>query len=462
MKIAITKPLFAWDALEDSPSLKSIRLLLEAIPDHALLQSLREARGKGRDDYPSEVLWGTLLLAIALRHVSTDACLEDLKRNPALRLLIGIETEDKVPDADNMSRFLAKLGEEPHLTHLRGVFDVMAKRLGLVVGDLGRDTAGDSTGLSGRAAMSEKLRAAEAEQGLPQPTGGKKEYKDDDGKVSHVVEWFGYKLHLLVDVKHEVALAYHITDTKAGDNERIPELVEQAKKNLPGGRIKTLAYDKAADDGAVHEFLHDEKIAPVIQNRNFQLEKPEKVFGGRTPLNIVYDQAGTVFCYDKVSDTPVRHPMAYIGHEAERGTLKYRCPARHHGFDCPSDAACNGERDYGLTVRVKQEIDLRRFPSIPRATKQFERLYDGRTAVERVNGRLKIFWGIDDGQVYGSRRFHGHVGAVMVVHLAFATLLAQTERREGTYGKMKLSPIAKALRDLIQTPAESIEKPAQA
>jgi hypothetical protein len=107
MMIAITKPLFAWDALEDSPSLKSIRLLLEAIPDHALLQSLRDARGKGRDDYPVEVLWGTLLLAIALRHVSTDACLEDLKRNPALRLLIGIEAEDKVPDADNMSRFLA-------------------------------------------------------------------------------------------------------------------------------------------------------------------------------------------------------------------------------------------------------------------------------------------------------------------------------------------------------------------
>ena len=462
MKIAITKPLFAWDALEDSPSLLSIRILLEAIPDHALLQSLRDARGKGRDDYPVEVLWGTLLLAIALRHVSTDACLQEMQRNPALRLLIGIEAEDQVPEADNMSRFLAKLGEEPHLTHLRAVFDVMAKRLGLVVGDLGKDTAGDSTGLSGRAAMSKKLRTAEAKQGLPQPTGGKKEYKDDDGKVIHVVEWFGYKLHLLVDVKHEVAIAYHITDTKAGDNERIPELLEQAKKNLPPERIKTLAYDKAADDGAVHEFLHEEKIAPVIQNRNFKLEEPEKVLGGRTPLNIVYDQAGTVFCYDKVSATPVRHPMAYIGHEAERGTLKYRCPARHHDFSCPSDAACNGEREYGLTVRVKQEIDLRRFPSIPRATKQFERLYNGRTAVERVNGRLKIFWGIDDGQEYGSRRFHGHVGAVMVVHLAFATLLAQTERREGTYGKMKLSPIAKALGELMQTPATPAEETAPA
>src|SRR4029077_2430657 len=119
-------------------------------------------------------------------------------------------------------------------------------------------------------------------------------------------------------------------------------------------------------------------------------------------------------------------------------------------------AACNGERDYGLTVRVKQEIDLRRFPSIPRATKQLERLYNGRTAVERVNGRLKIFWGIDDGQVYGARRFHAHVGAVMVAHLAFATLLAQSERREGTYGTMQLSPIAQALRDMTRSPAAAL------
>ncbi len=453
MKIAITKPLFAWDALEDSPSLQSLRSLLEAIPDQPLLDSLTAARGKGRDDYPIVALWGALLLAIALRHVSLDACLQELQRNPALRLLIGIEAEDRVPGPANMSRFLATLGEEPHLTHLRTIFDVMVTRLGLVVGDLGKDTAGDSTGLSGRAALSETLRTEEIKQGLPQPSGGKKEYKDDDGNVTKVVEWFGYKLHLLVDVKHEVALAYHVTDTKPGDNELIAELVEQAKGNLPPDRIKTLAYDKAADDKAVHEFLHEEGIAALIPNRNFKLAEPEKVLGGRTPLNVVHDQAGTVYCYDTVSEPPVRHAMAYIGHEKERETLKYRCPAKHQGWECPSAGICNAGRDYGLTVRVKQEIDLRRFPDVPRSTKQFERKYKGRTAVERVNGRLKIFWGIDDGQVYGSRRFHAHVGAVLVVHVAFATLLAQAERYEGTYGKMKLSPVAVALGELLAAEA---------
>lgn len=455
MKIAITKPLFAWDDLEDSPSLQTIRAFLEAIPDAALLESLRQARGKGRDDYPVRVLWGTLLLAIGLRHHTMDACLEELQRNAALRLLLGIEAEDKVPKPYNMSRFLATLGQEPHLTHLRQVFDVMIRRLGAAVPDLGKDTAGDSTALSARAADSPDLRQAEQDQGLPQPSGGRKEYKDDNGTVTKVVDWFGYKLHLLVDVKHEVVLSYAITDTKTGDNDMIGALLAQAKQNLPPGRIKTMAYDKAADDGAVHELLHDEQVQPLIQNRNFQVQEPEKVLGGRTPLNVVYDQAGTLFCYDRVSPTPVRHPMAYIGHEPERGTLKYRCPARHGGWDCPSDALCNEARTYGLTVRVKQEIDLRRFPPIPRATKQFERLYKGRTSVERVNARLKIFWGLDDGQVYGARRFHAHVGAVLVVHAALATILAQAERYEGTYGTMRLSPIAQALRAMLQQPLEA-------
>ena len=75
----------------------------------------------------------------------------------------------------------------------------------------------------------------------------------------------------LVDVKHEVALAYHVTDTKAGDNELIAELVGQAEGNLPPGRIKTLANDKAADDGAVHEFLHEAGIKPLIRNRVFAI-----------------------------------------------------------------------------------------------------------------------------------------------------------------------------------------------
>ena len=75
MRIRATARLFAWEALEDSPSLAVVRRFLEIVPDGRLLESLRRHRGKGRDDYPVTALWGTVLLTSVLpsRHDRGDA-----------------------------------------------------------------------------------------------------------------------------------------------------------------------------------------------------------------------------------------------------------------------------------------------------------------------------------------------------------------------------------------------------
>jgi len=451
MKVMDFQPLFSWAALEDSPSLSTIRRCLEAIPDSSLRQGLSLARGRGRDDYPVGVLWGVAVLTPLLRHASYDACLAELRRNPALQRLLGLETADQIPHHWNLSRFLDVLGHPAHLSAMRGSFDAMVQRLAVVVGDLGHRLAGDATALCARRGDA-KRQEAEVKLGLPQPAGGRKEYLDDEGKVTKVVEWFGYKLHLFVDVRHELAVAYSVTEPAVGDNQMIESLLKQARANLPEGRIESLAYDKAADDTAVHSLLHAAGIKPVIQNRALWKSEPERMLPGHTGRsNLVYDESGTLHCYDKISTPMVRHRMAYIGHEPKRGTLKYRCPARHEGWSCPSDAQCNGEGRYGLVARIKSELDLRRFPPIPRMTKQFERLYKGRTAVERVNARLKLYWGADDGNVVGARRFHAMVGVVMLVHLALATTLARTGHGQiKTLGGTRLSPIAHALNEAIE------------
>src|SRR5262249_4691689 len=203
MIVSAPQSLFAWDCLEDSPSLQTIKDLLAALPDGKLLHSLRTARGKGRDDYPVVVLWGVIVLRVALRHVSTEAVLAELRRNEGLRRLIGIESENRVPKPWNISRFEEVLGQEPHRTYLQEIFNVLIQRLGLAVADLGRATAGDATARSARR-KPDPAAQKEIDEGLPQASGGRKEYKDDEGKVIEVVEWFGFKLHLLVDVKHEV------------------------------------------------------------------------------------------------------------------------------------------------------------------------------------------------------------------------------------------------------------------
>jgi hypothetical protein len=97
MRTKATQPLFAWDSLEDSPTLKMIRQLLDVIPDQPLLDSLRAARGKGRDDIPVGVAWRVLVLGIALRHPTIEHCLGELRRSESLQKLVGIEWEEAVP-----------------------------------------------------------------------------------------------------------------------------------------------------------------------------------------------------------------------------------------------------------------------------------------------------------------------------------------------------------------------------
>ena len=113
MRITATQPLFAWATLEDSPSLETVRRCLEAIPDASLLQGLRQARGHGRDDYPVSVLWGVAVLTPLLRHPSYDGCLAELRRNPTLCRLLGVETEAQIPHHWNLSRFLYFWGIPP-------------------------------------------------------------------------------------------------------------------------------------------------------------------------------------------------------------------------------------------------------------------------------------------------------------------------------------------------------------
>jgi hypothetical protein len=85
-----------------------------------------------------------------LRHASYDACLGEVRRNPAPRRLLGIETQDQIPKHWNLSRFLDVLGHPARLAAIRSSFDAMVQRLAAVVPELGRRTAGDATALSAR------------------------------------------------------------------------------------------------------------------------------------------------------------------------------------------------------------------------------------------------------------------------------------------------------------------------
>jgi len=118
--------------------------------------------------------------------------------------------------------------------------------------------------------------------------------------------------------------------------------------------------------------------------------------------------------------------MAFGGFEAARGTLKYRCPARHYGLACRGQQRCAVRG----AVRIKLEDDRRVFTPVARSSYKWRRLYAKRTAVERINSRLDVSFGFERHFVRGLAKMKLRVGLALVVMLAMA-LGRVREKRAG-------------------------------
>ena len=437
MRIVPRKRLLDWDAFEPTPDLKIVLWILNILPDEKLIHAIRRARGKGRNDYPPLVCWRVFLLLFLLNYPSRQACLDELRRNPALRKVVGVFWPAEVPSASAMSRFQRKLGMEPFASLMRKVFEDLIKRLQKEIKDLGASLAGDASGLAAR--RDDPAPGEKRPDHLPIPKGGRKEYKDENGVVTETVEWFGYAMHLIVDSVYEVVLGWTMTDANTHDAEVFPDLLKDVCERLPKGRPQILTYDRAADSEAIHRDCMNRKIKPVIKARRMWKSEPERPLPGHEGDNLVYDEDGVVYCYDMSGKKPIRHAMYFDGYENKRGTLKYRCPAKAQGWNCPYSDHCNGTRSYGRTVRVRCSDDPRRFPPVPRNTKTFTRLHNQRTAVERVNCRIKKQSGLHTDVLAGAARCLAAVSGAMIIHAAKALFLSVHRDEKHTLGGTKIT-----------------------
>jgi hypothetical protein len=65
-----------------------------------------------------------------------------------------------------------------------------------------------------------------------------------------------------------------------------------------------------------------------------------------------------------------------------------------YGIECKGCAQCSRETK-GKTVRIPLDTDRRIFVPIPRSSYKWQRIYNGRTAVERVNSRIDLSFGFE-------------------------------------------------------------------
>jgi hypothetical protein len=413
--------------------LDRLRLVLEALPDEALMVRLEAQRGKGRDDYPVRAIWNSLLAGIVFQHQSVESLRRELSRNGELRDLCGLDPlggSETVPSSDAYSRFLKNLIREQRL--IDEMFDSLIPQLRELIPDLGQHLAVDSKAIESYA----RRRKDPAQSSDPEADWGTKTKrgKRADGTMwERLTKWFGYKLHLVVDSHYELPLAWKLTKASRSDHPELIPLLKDLGRRQPD-RIEVaqdLSADKGYDSEKNNAWLWDEcQIRPLIDIRSMWKEKETRLLEDREADNMVYDEAGQVYCHCPRSGE--RRQLAYQGFERDRQCLKYRCPAAAYGFHCAGRSACGSGHsgNYGRVVRIPLGKDRRIFTPIARSSYAWARGYRRRSAVERVNSRLDGSFQLERHYIRGRKKMQLRIGLALVVMLALAVGHIQAGEKE--------------------------------
>jgi hypothetical protein len=150
--------------------------------------------------------------------------------------------------------------------------------------------------------------------------------------------------------------------------------------------------------------------------------------------NVVYNYRGDVFCENPNGEE--RREMAYGGFEKNRNTLKYRCPAKHYGYECSGERWCS----VGKAVRISMEEDRRVFTPLARSSYRWKSIYKKRTAVERVNSRLDVSFGFEQHYIRGLKKMKLRCGIAFCIMLAMA--LGRIKEKQKDYMRSLVQQVA--------------------
>lgn len=432
MAIIPQPSLFSWDQVDAVSDLDRLRRVLEVLPDEALMQALEAERKGKRDDYPLRAVWNSLLAGVIFQHPGVESLRRELQRNGELRQLCGFDPllgMKAVPPPWVYTRLFRKLFA--HQAQLDAMFDGLVERLKVLLPDLGVHLAVDSKAVDShgnptKAQEADGRRDTDADWGTKTYRG----VREDGTFWEKIQHWFGYKIHLIVDAVYELPLGYLVTKASANDGPHLMPLVEGLDAKHPEilARTGDLAADKAYDASATLRDLYDlYAIKPIIDTRACWKDEPEQprpLYPERVDT-LFYTESGEVVCRrrdDQAQERDNYTPMVYEGFEAERGCLKYRCPAAVKGWPCSQRDLCNGgeHTEHGRIVRIPLDTDRRTFVPLPRHTPSWEKAYDRRTGIERVHSRLDVSFGFEHHFVRGMKKMTFRVGLALVLMLALA------------------------------------------
>ena len=332
---------------------------------------------------------------------------------------------DGVPTASAFSRFLSNVVDlEEETGAVSGMADALRRRLmdelpgfGRHLGYDGKAVASHSTG---------RRNAATGKAPDPDADWGKHETSGVDRKTGRawtkVKTWFGYGLHLIADVEHEIPVWFGVTRASASEHEALSAGVDGLFGAEPelADRCADFCADRGLDGGPLKRKLWETwEVRPLIDVR--EMWREEKEMPGYDPSRPILRSL---------------RPMAFQGFEADRGTLKYRCPAAAYGFGCEGRAGCLRDAgskagDYGRVVRVDlATADRRMFTPTPWGGPSWKRGYARRGALERINARLDGSFRFENHFVRGRAKMQTRLGLAVAVMMALALGAVLAERPE--------------------------------
>jgi len=434
--VAITQQtLIGWQAVEASGDLKILSHVLDHLGDEELLLALEAERAGRRDKYPLRAVWNAFLASIVLGHGTIAALIRELRRNAELRQVLGFDPmlgSEAVPPDYVFSRLLNKLVR--HRAAVERLFTSLVSRLFEELPDFGRHLVVDGKAIHSR-------RKSDGEAGA-----GRKTTTDEGETV--VFTWYGFKIHCLCDATHELPVAFEVTAANENDSPHLLPLVGKSfeEHGELAERAESLAADKCYDSGADKKAIRETfGLWPIIPPRDLAR-------GARKPLDekrhdtIYVAPDGEVCCrHDPFQEETEKQfcAMQFCGYEEERGTLKFRCPAAAYGIECHNKEACRSttrDQGHGRTIRVAIDDDPRIHLPVYTKSHRFEKLYNGRTSVERLFHRLDHLFGMEAPlQTMGLEKAKVRVGLAMSAMVATALGWLAEERRDMIRSRLQTS-----------------------
>jgi hypothetical protein len=467
----IEASLFDWRDVEARSDLDRFHLARDHLPDARLLQYLEVMRGAGRDDYPVAAMWNALIAGVVFQHPSVEALLRELGRNPALLQACGFavlpiqrkpvtrlvrdaatgrlqpvreapaDPQAAVPTSSSFSRFLANVIElEETLGMVTGMIGILREQLMAALPDFGCHLGYDGKAIESHSTG--RVGRATGTTSDPDADWGKHETGGIDARTgkawSKVKSWFGYGLHLIADTRYEIPVAMHLTPASHAEQPELRAMIKELFAETPAlaQRCGDFSADRGLDSAETKALLWDDyAIRPLIDTRElWREEKQHPDYDPSKPITrplfpervdtIVHTEKGSVHCI--CPHTGVQRDLAFQGFEADRNALKSRCPAAAYDLDCQGRDACHhaggvSPGDYGRIVRINLDAQDRRiFVPTPHGSPSWQRGYNRRSALERINNRIDNSFGFERHFIRGRAKMTTRVGLALAVMMAMA------------------------------------------